>query len=84
MDNFYVPTSILIDLFKAFDTLDHDIVLSKLRYYGVSGVELNFLLVIFWKDFSMSITPEFVQRNFQVPQECPKVLSWALIIFNIH
>ena len=42
MDNFYVPTSILIDLSKAFDTLDHDIVLSKLRYYGISGVELNF------------------------------------------
>ena len=42
MDNFYVPTSILIDLSRAFDTLDHDIVLSKLRYYGVSSVELNF------------------------------------------
>ena len=42
MDNFYVPTSILIDLSKAFDTLDHNIMLSKLRYYGVSDVELNF------------------------------------------
>ena len=42
MDNFYVPTCILIDLSKAFDTLEHDIVLSKLRYYGISGVELNF------------------------------------------
>ena len=30
MDNFYVPISILIDLSKSFDTLDHDIVLSKL------------------------------------------------------
>ena len=27
MDNFYVPTSILIDLSKAFGTLDHGIVL---------------------------------------------------------
>ena len=81
MDNFYVPTSILTDLSKAFDTLDHDIVLSKLRYYGVSGVELNFLLVIFWKGFSMSITPEFVQRNFQLPQECPKMLSWGPYYF---
>ena len=42
MDNFYIPTSILIDLSKAFDTLDHDIMLSKSRYYGVSGVELKF------------------------------------------
>ena len=41
MDNFHIPTSILIDLSKAFDTLDHDIMLSKLRYYGVSGTELK-------------------------------------------
>ena len=42
MDTFNIPISILIDLSKAFDTLDHKIMLSKLRYYGVSGVELNF------------------------------------------
>ena len=41
MDNFYIPTSILIGLSKAFDTLDHNIMLSKLRYYGVSGIELK-------------------------------------------
>ena len=42
MDTFNIPISILIDLCKAFDTLDHKIMLSKLRYYGISGVELNF------------------------------------------
>ena len=44
MNNFYVPISIFINLSKAFDTLDHDIMLSKLRYYCVSGIEFNCLL----------------------------------------
>ena len=43
MDNYKNPTTVLIDLSKAFDTLNHDILLYKLRYYGVSGVELRLL-----------------------------------------
>ena len=35
MDNYKIPTTVLIDLSDAFDTLNHDILLSKLRYYGV-------------------------------------------------
>ena len=43
MDNYKIQTTVLIDLSKAYDTLNHDILLSKLRYYGVSGVELRLL-----------------------------------------
>ena len=43
LDNYKIPTTVLIDLSKAFDTLNHDILLSKLRYYGVFGVELRLL-----------------------------------------
>ena len=42
MDNYKIPTSVLIDLSKAFDTLNHDILISKLKHYGVFGVEPNF------------------------------------------
>ena len=38
MDNFIIPTSILIDLSKGFDTLDHGILLSKLKYYGITEI----------------------------------------------
>ena len=42
MDNYKIPTSVLIDLSKAFNTLNHDILIFKLKHYGVFGVELNF------------------------------------------
>ena len=37
MDNFNIPTNIYIDLSKVFDTLNFDILLNKLDYYGIQG-----------------------------------------------
>ena len=36
MDNNKVPTNIYIDLSKSYDTLNFDILLTKLDHYGVS------------------------------------------------
>ena len=40
LDNKQTPVAIFMDLSKAFDTLNHDILLSKLSYYGISDIAL--------------------------------------------
>ena len=37
MDNYEVPINIFLDLSKAFDTIDHNILLHKLRLYGMNA-----------------------------------------------
>ena len=39
-----IPCALYIDFSKAFDTLSFDIIIGKLRHYGVADVELRLLL----------------------------------------
>ena len=41
LDNTKFACGVFIDLQKAFDTINHDILLSKLNHYGIKGVALD-------------------------------------------
>ena len=43
MDNGKIPFNIYLDWSKAFDTLDHNILIEKLKFYGLTQSALTLL-----------------------------------------
>ena len=57
IDNHNVTVGVFIDLKKAFDTIDHSILLKKLEIYGIRGIAAN------WLNSYLSDRKQFVQYS---------------------
>ena len=65
LDQDKLAISIYLDLSKGFDTLDHDILLHKLSFYGVHGTALN------WFQSYISDRIQYVQIEDRVSSPLP-------------
>ena len=78
--------SVFVDFSKAFDTLSHDILLSKLHYYGFRGIVYDWFASYLSNrqqrvDFKGSISP-VETINTGIPQG--SVLGLLLLILYIN
>ena len=81
MDDGKYTANIFIDLKKAFDTVDHDILLARLKNYGVGNLELT------WFTSYLTNRKQFCKVNGICSKTkiftvlCPRVLVLALFCF---
>ena len=78
MNRNLTPVNVYIDLSKAFDCLDHSILLSKLKFYGLNDNAIRLLKIIYPIEINM-YNLKTQSLNFMGSHvEYLKVRSWAL------
>ena len=84
MNSGNTPTTLFIDLSKAFDTLSFDIILQMLKYYGVMGTELRLLTDYLTNRKQCVVFNNYCSDITDIVNGVPQGSVLGLLLFSIY
>ena len=85
VDNLDLGCGIFVDIQKAFDTVEHDILFSKFEHYGVRDLA-NEWFKSYLSNRKQEVSINGYHSNLADAKNCcpSRVSSWPTVIFNLY
>ena len=84
LDGGRIPLNIYIDLSKAFDTLDHTILLKKLRHYGIRDTELQLIKNYLSNRYQFTEVNGYKSKPLKIKTGVPQGSVLGLFYFAVY
>ena len=84
MDKKLITCSIFLDLRKAYDTINHIILIKKLEKYGIRGLPLQLLAIYLTDRQQYTIVNRYKSKSRDVICGIPQGSTLGLLLFNIY
>ena len=75
---------VFLDLSKAFDTVNHNIMLRKLEFYGIRGIALQWFTLFIWKKTICNVQQHSIFYAIYYLWSSAKIGPGTIAIFNLY
>ena len=75
---------VFLDLAKAFDTVNHNILIAKLSHYGIRGTPLQLIRSYLTNRMQYVNLSGYNSDSFVVKCGVPKFCTWTTFIFSVR